>query len=128
MCYKVEYLIAIRESLGLNAGDFAKKLGYTNIQSYKNIEAGHDPISGVLVKRLQLMGVNSEFLKNGQGEIFAGVDIKTNIPILSQGITDDVNPIYKSLCEELIKSQAKTIELLEEKNKRLVDIHKRGCL
>lgn len=66
-----ERLRVIREHLGNSLPEFSSKLGYSNAGSYRNLEAGLDPISKILLKRLhEKFGVNPKYITEGEGEMF----------------------------------------------------------
>ena len=130
-------LVQIREALGLKWQDFAGKLGYTNIYSYRNIENGGVRIGPQLKKRLiTLFDVNPEFLETGEGEILrkssqgndreqkimatGEVQIGTdNVAELKELLTTISNNMV--LLQETINKQAEIIKHLELRNGRITD-------
>ena len=130
-------LVQIREALGLKWQDFAGKLGYTNIYSYRNIENGGVRIGPQLKKRLiTLFDVNPEFMETGDGEILrkssqgndreqkimatGEVQIGTdNVAELKELLTTISNNMV--LLQETINKQAEIIKHLELRNGRITD-------
>lgn len=130
-------LVQIREALGLKWQDFAGKLGYTNIYSYRNIENGGVRIGPQLKKRLiTLFDVNPEFLETGKGVILkrSSQGNEREQKILASGEaqigTDDVTELKELLSsishnmillQETISKQAEIIKNLELRNGRITD-------
>jgi len=125
-----ENLHRVRKAMQLTQEQMAQKLGYKGAPGYSRLETSDGDIPENKLIILEKLGVNIHFLKTGQGEMFTGSESgaqaasqhKTDLPAMT-----DINPINRNLYEELIKSQATIIELLEEKNKKLEDELKRCC-
>jgi len=66
-----ERLKLIREYLGKGLPEFSSELGYSNAGSYRNLEAGLDPVSKILLKRLyEKYSVNPKYITEGAAEMF----------------------------------------------------------
>lgn len=109
----------------LSSQEFAKIIGVSpsKVSGWVNnkFAPNYDSILTIIRKFNKL---NILWLVTGTGEMLLGapaaIQPKTDLSAMT-----DISPINKNLYEELIKSQSRTIELLEEKNKKLEDELKR---
>lgn len=137
MTNRTGILVQIREALGLKWQDFADKLGYTNIYSYRNIENGGVRIGPQLKKRLiNLYEVNPNFLESGEGDMFkkrsqGNAGVRKNMTSGEEHLGhEDVKELKEMLArvsdnmmllQETISKQAEIIKNLEYRNGRITD-------
>lgn len=71
-----DILVPIRLAIGFESAEkFAEELGYSNPRSYKNIEAGHSPITNLLIKKIcSKFNINPEYFQNSANTMFLVTD------------------------------------------------------
>lgn len=137
MTNKTGILYQIRVALGYEWEDFAEKLGYTNLYSYRNIENGKVRISPILKGRLiKMFDVNPVFLETGEGAILTTGRYRNELTqkIIASGeeqitsasiseLKEMLATIAKNniMLQEVINKQAEIIKNLEYRNGRITD-------